>query len=79
MTNNLLNRPLLLQILQHLSRDRSIDLHAIDERGDGYETVGLHVFVEFLGGGLVEDDGVVGFIFDCVVGFVLASCCLLGT
>lgn len=65
MSDNLLNLPLLLQILQRRSSEAAIDLEAIDERGDGDEAVGLHVFVEFVRGGFVEDDGVVGFVLDC--------------
>lgn len=65
MSHNLFNLPLLLQIIQRFAREGPIDLEAIDEGGDGDETVGLHVLVEFVRGGLVEDDGVVGFVFDC--------------
>ncbi len=65
MPNNLLNLPLLLQIIQRLPRQTAIDLQPIDERGDRDEAVGLHVFVEFVRGGFVEDDGVVGLVLDC--------------
>ena len=68
MPHNLLDLALLLQIIQRLPRKAPVDLQAIDEGGDGDETVGLHVFVEFVGGGFVEDDGVVGFVFDCLGG-----------
>lgn len=66
MSHHLLNLPLLLQIAQRLAREAAIDLQAVDERGDGYQAVGLHVFVELVGGGFVEDDGVVGLVLDCV-------------
>ena len=65
MPHNLLDLSLLLQIIQRLARQTAIDLETIDERGDGDEAVGLDVFVEFVGGGFVEDDGVVGFVLDC--------------
>ena len=65
MPHHLLDLPFLLQIIQGLPSQTPIDLETIDEGGDGDETVGLHVFVEFVGGGFVEDDGVVGFVFDC--------------
>jgi len=68
MPHHLLNLPLLLQIIQRLPRQTAIDLQAIDERGDGDEAVRLHVFVEFVRGGFVEDDGVVGLVLDCEVG-----------
>lgn len=63
--NNLLDLPLLLQIVQRLPRKTAIDLQTIDERRDGDEAVGLHVFVQFVRGGLVEDDGVIGLVLDC--------------
>ena len=65
MSHNLLNHPPLLQIIQRLPRQTPIDLQSIDQHGDGDEAVGLHVFVEFVRGGLVEDDGVVGLVLDC--------------
>lgn len=66
MPHHLLNLALLLQIIQRLPRQTAVDLQAIDERGDGDEAVGLDVLVEFVGGGFVEDDGVVGLVLDCV-------------
>ena len=66
MPHHLLDLSLLLQILQCRSREAAIDLQAIDEGGDGDQAVGLHVFVEFVRGGFVEDDGVVGFVLDCL-------------
>jgi len=66
MPNNLLNLPLLLQIIQRLPRQTPIDLQPINERGDRYQPVGLHILVEFIRSGFVEDDGVIGFILDCL-------------
>ena len=65
MPHHLLDLPLLLQIVQRLPCEASINLQSVDEGGDGDEAVGLDVFVEFVGGGFVEDDGVVGLVFDC--------------
>lgn len=65
MPHHLLDLALLLQILQRLPRKGPIDLQPIDKRGHGDETVGLHVFVEFVRGGFVEDDRVVGLVLDC--------------
>ena len=65
MPNHLLDLALLLQIIQRFPCQAAIDLQSIDERGDGDETVGLDVFVEFIRGGFVEDDGVVGLVLDC--------------
>ena len=65
MRNHLLDHTLLLQLPQRMARDRSIDLHAVDEGGNGNETVRLDVLVEALDGLLVEDDGVVGLVLDC--------------
>lgn len=65
MAHDLLDLALLLQILQCLPRQGPVDLQPIDEGGDRDETVRLHVFVEFVRGGFVEDDGVVGLVLDC--------------
>lgn len=65
MPNYTLDHPFFLQILQRLPCKASIDLQSIDQCSDGDETVGLYVFVELIAGGFVQDDGVVGFIFDC--------------
>lgn len=61
------NRPdlsLLLEILQALARERAVDLEAIHQCRHGHEAVGLYIFVELVGGGLVEDDGVLGLVLD---------------
>lgn len=65
MPHHLLDLPLLLQIIQRLARQAAVDLEPVDKGGDGDEPVGLHVLVEFVRGGLVEDDSVVGLVFDC--------------
>ena len=62
--HHLLDLSLLLQVIQRLPRQTAIDLQSIDERGDGDEAVGLHVLVEFVRGGFVQDDGVVGLVLD---------------
>jgi hypothetical protein len=63
--NNLLDLTLLLEVLQGLPGKGTVDLQAVDEDGDGDETVGLDILGELVGGGLVEDDGVVGLVLDC--------------
>ena len=66
MPYHLLDLPLLLQVIQRLPRKTAVDLQSIDERGDGDEAVGLDVLVEFVRGGFVQDDGVVGLVLDCL-------------
>ncbi len=66
MPNHLLDLSLLLQIIQRLPCQAAIDLQSVDERSDCDEAVGLDVFVEFVGGGFIEDDGVVGLVLDCL-------------
>ena len=65
MSHHLLDLSLLLQIIQRLPCETAIDLQSINEGGDCDETIGLDVFVEFVGGGFVENDGVVGLVLDC--------------
>ena len=65
MRNNLLDLPLLLQVLKALACERTVDLESVDERGDGNEAVGLDVLVELVGSGLVKEDGVLGLVLDC--------------
>lgn len=67
MSHDLLDLALLLQLVQRLASQRAVDLQPVDQRRDRDEPVGLHVFVEFVRGGFVEDDGVVGFVLDCGV------------
>ena len=64
MPNHLLDLSLLLQVVESLSRQAAVNLQPIDEGGDRDEAVRLHVLVEFVRGGFVEDDGVVGFVLD---------------
>ena len=63
-SDDLLDEALLLQVGKRLSCEGAIDLQSIDEGGDGDETVGLDIFLEFVGGGFIEDDGVVGLVLD---------------
>lgn len=64
MPHHLLDLSLLLQIIQRFPCKAAIDLQSVHERGDCDEAVGLNVLVEFVGGGFVEDDGVVGLVLD---------------
>ena len=66
MPHHLLDLPLLLQIIQRLPRQTPVNLQPIDQRRYRDQAVGLYVFVKFVGGGFVEDDGMVGFVFDCL-------------
>lgn len=63
--NDGLDLSLLLQVLQALASQRAVDLQSVNQGGDGDETVGLDVLVQLLGGGLVENDGVLGLVLDC--------------
>lgn len=63
--HNALDRSLLLEIIERLPGQRSVDLEAIDECGDGDEAVRLDFLLELVVGGLVEDNGVVGLVLDC--------------
>lgn len=62
--DNLLDGALSLEILEHLSCNGAVDLHSIDEDGDGDEAVCLHILVKLLIGGFVEDDCVIGLVLD---------------
>lgn len=64
MCNDLLDLTPLLKIRKRLARKRSVDLQTINKDGDGDETVGLDIFVETVGGRLVEDDGVLCLVLD---------------
>lgn len=64
MSNHLLDLSFLLQIIQRFPCEATIDLQPVDEGSDCDEAVGLNVFVKFVGGGFVENDGVVGLVLD---------------
>ena len=64
MRNDLLNDTPLLQILQRRASQRTIDLESVDQDCDCDKTIGLHILLEFLVGGLVENDDVVGLVLD---------------
>lgn len=63
-----LDHALLLEVSKALSRQRAVDLQSVDEGGDGDEAVRLHILVELVRGGLVEDDGVLGLVLDLSLG-----------
>lgn len=56
----------LLEVGEALAGEGAVDLEPVDKGGDGDKTVGLNVLVELVRGGLVEDDGVLGLVLDCV-------------
>ena len=62
MSHNLLNHPLLLQIIQRRPGQTAVDFQAIDEHGRRDEAVGLHVLLQLFRCAFVEDDCVVGFV-----------------
>ena len=65
MANDLLDLSSLLEVGESLAGETAVDLKTVDKGGDGNQTVGLNILVEFLSGGLVEDDGVRGLVLDC--------------
>ena len=62
--DDLLDRTLRLEVSESLASKTAVDLQTVNEGGDGDQTVGLNILVESLGGGLVEDDGVLGLVLD---------------
>lgn len=64
--DNLLDLALLLEVLKSLTGEGAVDLKTVDKGGDGNETVGLDVLVETLSDGLLEDNGVLGLVLDCL-------------
>lgn len=64
-SNNLLDDALLLKVGQTSAGNGSVDLHSVDENRDGDQAVGLDILVKLVGGGLVEEDGVLGLVLNC--------------
>jgi hypothetical protein len=64
-TDDLLDLAVSLEVSKSLAGKATVDLETIDEGGDGDQTVGLNILLELLGGGLVENDGVLGLVLDC--------------
>jgi len=62
--NDLLDQTLLLQVGKSLAGQAAVDLETVNKGSDGNQAVGLDILVELLGGGLVEDDGVLGLVLD---------------
>lgn len=62
--DNRLDHALLLKVGDALASQRTVDLHAVDEGGDGDNAVGLDILVELLRGALVENDRVLGLVLD---------------
>lgn len=65
MTDNLLDLTVGLEVVEGLACERTVDLEAIDEGGDGDQAVRLDILVELVGDALVEDDSVLGLVLDC--------------
>ena len=66
MADDLLDLALGLHVLENLARDRAVDLHAVDKGGNGDETVCVDFLVKTVGLLLVESDGVLGLVLDCM-------------
>lgn len=64
MGDNRLDHALLLEVGDALAGQRTVNLHAVDEGGNGDEAVGLDILVELVGRALVEDDRVLGLVLD---------------
>jgi hypothetical protein len=64
--DDLLDLALLLKLGERTTGKRTVDLQSVDKGGDGDEAVGLNLLLETVRGGLVEDDGVLGLVLDCV-------------
>jgi hypothetical protein len=64
--DNLLDLTVCLEVGERFPCKRAVDLQTIDEDGDGDEAVGLDILLELVVGLLVEDNGVVGLVLDCV-------------
>lgn len=64
-SHHLLDLSLLLQVLQAPPCEGAVDLESVDEGGDRHKAVGLDIFIELVGSGLVKDDGVLGLVLDC--------------
>jgi hypothetical protein len=64
--DDLLDLALLLKIGERTTGKRAVDLQSVDKGGDGDEAVGLNLLLETVRSSLVEDDGVLGLVLDCV-------------
>jgi hypothetical protein len=64
--DDLLDLALLLKLGERTTGKRTVDLQSVDKGGDGDEAVRLNLLLETVRGGLVEDDGVLGLVLDCV-------------
>jgi hypothetical protein len=64
--NDLLDLAGLLEIGESTTGERAVDLESVDKGGDGDEAVRLDFLLETVVGGLVEDDGVLGLVLDCM-------------
>jgi len=64
--DDLLDLALLLKLGERTAGEGTVDLQSVDKGGDGDEAVGLNLLLETVRSGLVEDDGVLGLVLDCV-------------
>jgi hypothetical protein len=63
-TDNLLDLAVCLEILEHFSCERSVDLQAVDEGGNGDEAVGLDILLDTVVLLLGENNVVLGLVLD---------------
>jgi hypothetical protein len=66
-SHNLLDLAVRLEVGQRFPRQRAVNLQAIDEGSNGDEAVRLDILLKLVVGLLVEHDGVVGLVLDCVL------------
>jgi hypothetical protein len=65
-SDNLLDLTVGLKVVERLPCERAVNLQAIDEGGNGDEAVGLDILLELVVDRLVENDGVLGLVLDCM-------------
>jgi hypothetical protein len=63
-TDNLLDLAVRLEVLEHLSCKRSVNLQAVDEGGNGDEAVGLDILLDPVVLLLGKNDVVLGLVLD---------------
>lgn len=71
MSDDRLDHALLLEVADALAGEGAVDLHSVDQDGNGDEAVGLNILVELVGDVLVEQDGVLGLVLDLALGPLL--------
>ena len=65
---NRFDNPLCFQLSQSLPCQTSIDLQSFHEDTDTHKSIRADFFEEFVVGGFIEEDGIVGFVLDFAFG-----------